>query len=335
MLLRMLLRVSLHRRMRTALALCVLCTGALPAFAGVTSSECEFVGAWENDPGLGGGDYRAPRPTRSRFAGAGEGLTEGPPAASGGPDFPGIPTPRIGYDPYDGCECDVRGWPDPYSNSIYLEERFTADGAQPVQGAGSTTVHDKQVYQNYPQCEGLGPGRPALYAWTFGLARAPISSLHIDVCLDVRSCSPNHGVGQNQTQSLPDYIDEHGFEAPVVARVVHHLGEFWFDRPSPRCACDDQKTTLLQNPGFRRIESGPDPWFDLLDPQPDQELDTIVSFIGRDCLRLTVENEGMFAPHDFITVQLRVPGSTRVRVRAAEDYASLCYIGTLAANERD
>ncbi len=39
-----------------------------------------------------------------------------------------------------------------------------------------------------------------------------------------------------------------------------------------------------------------------------------------------VKNTGDFVAHDFVTLELRVPAATRVRIRAAADSAAVCYL---------
>jgi hypothetical protein len=59
-----------------------------------------------------------------------------------------------------------------------------------------------------------------------------------------------------------------------------------------------------------------------------------VAFIGKDCATFTIENDGLIAAHDRIQVDMLVPSSTRVRVRAAQDSAAICYIGTALPGEQ-
>jgi hypothetical protein len=301
-----------------------------------TLLACEFVGDLENLPPEGGGDLRAARPGRSRFAGSAETLAEGSAAASGGADFPGIPIPRLGYEPGPDCTCSASGRPDPYSSGGLLEERFAAHGAVPVTGPEGTTPNGARVFQTHPTCPADGRrGQPALLQWTLGLANSVVSDVHLEICLDVRKCQEaDDALGQAMTLSESDFRDEFGAVAPPTLRVVHHRGALRLG-DSSRCACEDVSQDFLSLPGTFLIPGGPPPHVPLPDPDPNEEAPHSLQFLGRGCTVVMVNEMGQFAPQDFLTVELRIPASTRVRIRAASDSAAVCYVGTPSPGQRD
>ncbi len=80
----------------------------------------------------------------------------------------------------------------------------------------------------------------------------------------------------------------------------------------------------------------PPPWQSLPDPDEVEEIESSVAFVGRNCLSVTAENFGRsIAAQDFVTLELVVPASARVRVRASADAANVCYVGTVLDGERD
>ncbi len=316
---------------------CALLAEAIPAGAGETVVECEYVGERENLPGIGSGDLRTARPTRARFAGAHHSLAEGPPAGSGGPDYSGLGVYRLGYT-LDGpgeCSCDSTGLPDPYSDGV-LKERFATRGGRRVVGPGGSSVHGLPVFQNTPSCfgEDAQSTLSTSFLWTFAVERRVTGNLQVELCLDIRKCQEeDDALGQSMTMHLPDFRDEYGYEAPLVARVVHHRGRLWHE--PGLCVCEDADLAWLRTPVLRRAETRLLPWESLLDPVEGEELEHVVAFIGRDCLSLSIENLWQVAPQDFITVEVLVPASARSRVRASADAAALCYLGTRLPGEPD
>lgn len=299
--------------------------------------ECEYVGARENLPGRGGGDERSARPTRSRFAGAAQWLTEGPPAGSGGSDFDGVAIPRVGFDAGPECRCDPTGSPDPSSEDGWLRESFVATGALEVPGQRS--VHGQPFFQNLPTCVETGPaGLPARFRWTFALSRPLVSDLTFQVCLDVRKCQEEEDLlGSAASIAFRDFRDVFGIERPLAARAIHHRGALWEQTtlgPS-RCACEDETLRWLRRPTLRRVDSPP-PWEPLADPDEVEEIESSVAFVGRNCISVTAEDFGRsIAAQDFVTLEMVVPASTRVRIRASADAANVCYVGAVLDGERD
>lgn len=299
--------------------------------------ECEYVGSRENLPGRGGGDERSPRPTRSRFAGATRWTTEGPPAGSGGFDDPGTTVSRLGLATATGCSCSSTGAPDPFSPGGSLGEAFEAAGTLEVPGERS--VHGRSLQQNVPSCPETGAaGLPARFRWTFGVSRPVLSDPVFQVCLDVRRCAEeDDALGPGASVAMRDFSDAFGVERPVAMRVIHHRGTLWAGAsPGPsRCACEDETLEWLQQPTLRRVALPP-PWQPLPDPDQAGEIDYSVAFVGSHCLTITVDNASRrIVARDFLTLELLVPASTRVRVRAAADAANVCYVGAILDGERD
>jgi len=321
-----------------ALGLIAAVTSLQDTAAAVRSTlECEFVGSRENLPGRGGGDERSARPTRSRFAGAAQWLTEGPPAGSGGFDFAGVAIPRVGFDAEDTCRCDAGGRADPFSDAGELLESFAAAGALEVPGQRS--VHDRPFFQNVPTClDADSSGWPARFRWTFALSRPIVSDLTFQVCLDVRKCHEEEDrLGSAATSGFRDFSDGFGIERPLAARVIHHRGVLWEQTTlgSSRCACEDETLRWVRRPTLRRVDLPP-AWQPLPDPDEVEEIESSLAFVGRNCLAITAENFGRsIAAHDFVTLELVVPASTRVRVLASADAANVCYVGTVLDGERD
>ena len=308
--------------------------GAAP---GVRSTlECEYVGNRENLPGRGGGDERAARPTRSRFAGAAQWLTQGPPVGSGGFDFEGVAIPRVGFSGAQ-CQCDAGGQADPFSESGHLAESFVARGALEVPALRS--VHGRPFFQNTPTCVESGQsGLPARFRWTFAVSRPIVSDLTFQVCLDVRKCQEEDDrLGPAASAAFRDFSDAFGIERPLAARVIHHRGTLWEQTtigPS-RCACEDTSLELVRQPTLGRADPPP-PWQPLPDPDEVEEIESSVALVGQNCLSITADNLGRsVAARDFVTLELAVPASTRVRVRASADAADVCYVGAVLDGERD
>ena len=311
-------------------------TALLPATAhsGQSLLSCEYVGARENIPGIGAGALDRPRPSRSRFAGSGRRLAEGAPAGSGGVDFAGIAIPRVGFVTSPACACSATGSPDPFGRNGRLEERFSSEGALRVQGGKSQNAHP--VYQNIPTCvDPTGSGHnqlgvPALYRWTLGLENLISSDIHLEVCLDVRKCQPDQdGLGAGMTIPIPDFSDEFGVEGPPTLRVIHHLGDLrrGIGAGPSLCACEDRTLGLRSQPFDGSFITAPPPWQALPDSTGELEIPHSTAFLGHGCNALIVHNDGELALYDFLTLEVRIPASTRVRVRASSDSVAACYLG--------
>lgn len=309
-----------------------------------TLVACEYVGEQENLPGNGGGDARRALPPRSRFAGSAQSLADGPPPGSGGFDFGGIPTSRSGFrldDSGEGCTCTGTGdgRPDPFSTGGMLEERFETSGTLPVQGPEARSPNGSRWHQNVPSCRDVGQvGLPATFEWTLGLSSRILSDLRLEVCLDVRKCQEEEdALGVGMTVPIPDFADRFGPETPLRMRVVHHRGALVGETElgSSECACEDRTLPLRRLPALGPVHSGPPPWLPLDASDPADEVETAIAFQGRGCRTLVVGNPGDLAPLDFVTVQLRVPASTRVRVRAAADSAAICYVALPLPGQTD
>jgi len=290
-------------RMRTVFALVTgialsLMLGAQPALAGFTILEKEFVGNTENANKVGGGDASAATEQASRFAGSNNTIAEGPPPGDGGPDASG-------------------------------GEFFTQSGVLPVQGGES--VNGFPVFQNIPSCPdptGAGldqVGLPARFGWDFRLERPVVSDIQLQICLDVRKCQEeDDDLGQASTVSIRDFVDGVGWEAPVIIRVSHQRGSL-----NPESGVRGLPNLVV--PGLEEVGPVSLPSDLGASDDPDQFeiiLEEAVSFVGRDCITKWIPNDGRIAAQDRIDVDLLVPSSTRVRVRASQDAAALCYLGT-------
>ena len=306
------------------------------ASAGTSLVACEFAGELENLPPVGGGDLRRARPGRSRFAGSANTLSEGPVAASGGADFPGVPIPRQGFDLGPECSCSATGRPDPFSSGGQLRERFVAHGAASVSGREGISPNGARVFETHPTCVPDGrTGQPALLQWSFGLQNSVLSDLHVEICLDVRKCQVgDDALGQAMTVSENGFRDDFGRVPPPTVRVIHHRGDLRLSG-SGRCACEDETQDLFTVPGVFRIPGEPPPYLPLTASSADAEIPNSVQFVGRGCTVVMVQNTGQFVPHDFLTVELRVPAATRARIRAASDSAAVCYLATPNPGQRD
>ena len=306
------------------------------ATGGQSFLTCEYVGDRENIPGIGAGALDRPRPTRSRFAGSGRRVAQGSPAGTGGQDFAGISTPRTGFQTSPTCTCSDSGRADPFSQGARLEERFSSEGTLRVLGSGRSSRNGHPIFQNIPTCvdptgAGLDQlGLPALYRWTIGIGNLVSSDLHLEVCLDVRKCQEDDDVlGAGMTVPIQDYIDEFGPEGPLTVRVVQHRGDLWTGIPPgpSRCPCEDRTLGLIAQPFDGRLTTGPPPWQPLPDATGELEIDHSTQFLGHGCNALIVHNDGNLAIHDFLTVEVRIPASTRVRIRASSDSVAACYLG--------
>ena len=150
----------------------------------------------------------------------------------------------------------------------------------------------------------------------------------------MRKCQEEQDfLGQAATVGIPDFIDQFGWEAPVTIRVFHEAGDLQLNPPPFRTLVDIVNPTLRFQPHPVGVGIAiPD-----LPPQARPVHDVLlesVAFIGKDCIIKTVLNDKLIAAHDRITVELAIPSGTRVRVRAAQDSAALCYIGTPLPGEQ-
>lgn len=318
--------VSREMRMRPALwlgfalALSVV-LGAQSALAGLTLIEKEFVGRVENLNKVGGGDASAASAQAARFAGSNNTIAEGPPPGGSEPAC----DPSAQNANAAGCEADY------FRNG----ETFSPAGTLPV--AGGVSPNGYQTHQNLPTCTDAGQkGLPALYTWRFDLERPVVSDLQVQICLDVRKCQEEQdALGQSNTQGIRDFVDSFGWEAPAIIRVKHEDGPL-----NPANIFENKNN--LRIPGLGVVVH-PTPVNQSLPDLPSGGnfaggqanvaqnaaiLDESVAFIGRDCISKWIRNDMRIAAQDRITVELRIPSSTRVRVRAAQDSAALCYIGT-------
>lgn len=232
--------------------------------------------------------------------------------------------------------CPGSGGTDLYKTGNQIRESFRTAGAALVPGQSSANGFD--VFQNFPTDVVTGArGFAADYQWTIAIERPVVSDIQIQLCLDVRKPQEEDDrLGQDATIALREFSDHHGPEHPVLIRVVHHRGNLQLPAPQgngpSRCPCEDRSLVDILNPTLRPIRHAvypedqlPDPGFA---PVSESILDESVAFIGKDCIVKTVKNDGFIAARDFLTVQLKVPSTTRHRVRASQDSAALCYIGT-------
>jgi hypothetical protein len=216
------------------------------------------------------------------------------------------------------------------------------------------------LYENQPSCpESGGSGASADFAWTFAVSQPVVSNFQLLLCLDIRSCKEDDSSGgPRSTVPVADFADGFGREHPPTLRVVHHPRP-QAPKDASACACEDQVLPLVQSPGFDRVFAGAPPWAPLADPAADVEIPDAVAFVGSGCTELIVPylsvsmppSSGRLRPPptlppqtransrapkrvqrvasgDFITVQLHVPASTRVRLRAASDSVAACYLGS-------
>ena len=273
-------------------------------------------------------------------------------------DYAGDPVSRIAFSPR-ACEkpepnltadvspeggrtdairvgCNGTGGTDLYKTAQVLRESFKTIGTFPVPTEKSVNGFD--VFQNLPTDVVTGAkGFPADYQWTIAIERPVVSDIQVQICLDVRKPQEEDDrLGQDSTIALREFEDHNGPEHPVLIRVVHHRGNLQLPAPQgngpSRCPCEDRSLVDIANPTLERITHAvfpedqlPDPGFV---PVSENVLDESVAFIGKDCIVKTVKNDGFIAAHDFLTVQLKIPGSTRHRVRVSQDSTALCYIGT-------
>jgi len=261
-------------------------------------------------------------------------------------DFAGDPINRVSF---SAAQCDQRngtdairvGCPGSGSTDLYrtgsqIRESFRTAGAALVPGQSSVNGFD--VFQNFPTDVVTGArGFAADYQWTMAIERPVVSDIQIQICLDVRKPQEEDDrLGQDATIAMREFSDQHGPEHPVLIRVVHHRGNLQLPAPQgngpSRCPCEDRSLVDILNPTLALVEHAVFPEDQLPDPGfteiSDSILDESVAFIGKDCIVKTVKNDGFIAARDFLTVQLKIPSTTRHRVRASQDSAALCYIGT-------
>lgn len=266
-------------------------------------------------------------------------------------DFAGDPVNRISFNPSqclqdeypNGMETDAirvgcagSGGTDFYKTGSQVKEAFKTAGA--LQVPGQTSVNGFAVYQNVPTDIVTGQrGFAADYQWTMGLQRPVVSDIQVQICLDVRRPQEeDDALGQDATIAMREFSDHHGPEHPVLIRVVHHRGNLQLPAPQgngpSRCPCEDRSLVDILNPTLQHVRHAVYPEDQLPDPGftevSEEILDESVAFIGKDCIVKTVKNDGFIAARDFITVQLKIPSTTRHRVRASQDSAALGYIGT-------
>ncbi|MEB2344156.1 MAG: hypothetical protein OZ948_05400 [Deltaproteobacteria bacterium] len=201
------------------------------------------------------------------------------------------------------------------------------------------SVHGRPLYQNVPHCPETGAGGlPARFRWTFAVSRPVLSDPAFQICLDVRRCSQeDDALGPGASAALREFSDAFGIERPIALRVIHHRGTLWDGTSlgSSRCACEDETLGWIQRPTLRRVVPPP-PWEPLPDPDRAGEIDFSVAFVGSDCLSITIDDVSRrIAARDFLTLEVLVPASTRVRVRASADAANVCYLGAVLEGERD
>lgn len=342
--------------------------GAGTALAGKTILEKEFVGTVENRNKVGFGVGEDPwdegiNGIVARLANSANSIAEGPPPGrsdseecdpsagnAGDPDcfqdFAGDPVNRIAFnasqcDDEDGTDairvgCPGAGSTDLFRTGNQIRESFRTAGAALVPGQSS--VNGFQVFQNFPTDVVTGArGFAADYQWTMAIERPVVSDIQIQICLDVRKPQEeDDALGQDATIALREFSDHNGPEHPVLIRVVHHRGNLQLPAPQgngpSRCPCEDRSLVDILNPTLRPVRHAVFPEDQLPDPGFTQVsesiLDESVAFIGKDCIVKTVKNDGFIAARDFLTVQLKIPSTTRHRVRASQDAAALCYIGT-------
>jgi len=232
--------------------------------------------------------------------------------------------------------CPGTGGTDLYKTGQVVRESFKTRGTFPVPIEKSVNGFD--VFQNTPTDVVTGQtGFPADYQWTIGIERPVVSDIQVQICLDVRKPQEEDDrLGQDSTIALREFEDHDGPEHPVLIRVVHHRGNLQLPAPQgngpSRCPCEDRSLVDILNPTLQHVTHAIYPEDQLPDPGfvevTENVLDESVAFIGKDCIVKTVKNDGFIAAHDFLTVQLKIPGSTRHRIRVSQDATALCYIGT-------
>lgn len=228
-----------------------------------------------------------------------------------------------------------------------VQERFFYQGVLgPINGIESPNGYP--VVETNGSClEEVGAGvfgPQADLNWTIAMQSQPISDIQVQICLDVRKCQSEDNF-PSSTVDVTDLIHHSPvefWEPPVQIRVVHHRGNLhipYQGHGPSRCPCEDRSLVDIVNPTLREVPSPLFPEYPLAgteqgygpngDPEnPDLEriLEETVAFIGKDCIIKTVKNDGYIFAHDFLTVQLKIPAGTTVRVRAAQDSTALCYI---------
>ena len=303
--------------------------GVQPALAGNTGLIKEFVNGVENRNRIGGGDSGAA------------------PACEGGPCFPGneedLVAARfaksvntIAEGPPPGCS--EPGEP-PCPDFTQSSERFTAVGASPV---GENSVNGNPIFENTPTCRGdfgIRPGSQAIYSWEMALEETPVvgGEIQVQICLDVRKCQvEDDAKGQASTPGEIALEVNGSNVGAAVIRVRHTAATSRLDKPFgnerdvtnlvmpglSEATWEDVPPTGLPGGRIRDIKRG-----DNLNSSPfPQMLDESIEFIGKDCTVKWIKNDGMFVREDRIRVELSIPSSINVRVRAAEDFAAVCYL---------
>jgi hypothetical protein len=331
-----------------------LLLGVQTALAGKTLIAKEYVGPVENKDRIGGGegeyfqkkDVVAISGVSSRFAESDNTIAEDSPAGDSNPtgNPNGACDPSLAGqsgDPLYGTDANVtvpagclRDFvPTP---GLWGPEQFTADGAfsptSPVE-----SVNGFPVFQSLPTCSESGQvGQQAVYAWTIGIERPVVSDLQIQICLDVRKCQEeDDDLGQASTPPVPDLVIDNRYIAPALVRVSAIAGQF----QDPNAAGVQFARNDIRIPGLATI-----PWLGPQVPNPIPNpiegwigtppigplvLEESIEFIGKDCLSKWISNEDrILRAQDLIKVEVVIPGSINVRVRASQDAAALCYIGT-------
>jgi hypothetical protein len=269
-------------------------------------------------------DYGGDPVTRSSFSAA---QCEKPVETGSLSDGLGTDAIRVG--------CSGSGGTDFFKTGNQVKESFQSHGTFPVP---EKSVNGFDVVQNIPTDVVTGArGFAADYQWTMAIERPVVSDIQIQICLDVRKPQEEDDkLGQDSTIALREFSDQNGPEHPVLIRVVHHRGNLQLPAPqgngASHCPCEDRSLVDILNPTLKHVTHAVFPETQLPDPGfvevSEEILDESVAFIGKDCIVKTVKNDGFIAAHDFLTVQLKIPSSTRHRVRASQDAAALCYIGT-------
>jgi hypothetical protein len=295
--------------MRTAfmfvVALAVTILIGTPVMAGQTLIEKDFVGTVENAPNVGAGDSQAVTPAAARFAGSKNAIAEGSHPGDGGPDY----------------------------RQSANTEKFIANPAIPVTGLKS--ANNNQVFTNRPYCvdpTGAGhdqAGRMEIYSWAIELERPVVSDIQVAICLDVLKCQEEDDRGPHATQSMNDFVDGLGWEAPLYISIAHKGGPM---KPAPQHNDPDLIVPGLDVTSYRGGATIDLPKEYSINSDPFGVKNTVlqesIALIGADCLIKWIPNDnGHFAQHDTITVSVVVPSSVRVRVRASQDSVALAYIG--------
>jgi hypothetical protein len=328
---------SLKMTLALVAGLALACLLAVePAFAGNTGLLKEFVGNAENKNRIGEGDSGAAPACEgapcfpdnednlvaARFANSVNTIAEGPP--------PGCSDPNVAS---PNC-------PD-HTQTGSQGERFTATGARQLP-TSENSVNGFRTFENVPTCRGdfgIRPGNQAIYSWEIALEETPIvgGEIQVQICLDVRKCQvEDDAKGQAATPGEVALTVNEDLIGAAVIRVRHEAGSFRLDRPfgSERdvtnlvmpslaeASWENVPSTGLPSGRIRDIKRTDNP-----NLSPFREmLDESIEFIGKDCTIKWIKNDGMFVREDRIRVELSIPSSINVRVRAAQDSAAVCYL---------